>query len=64
MSGDILVPSFLPFRKLMTSALFAGAALAASTAQALDVAGLAIPDRAKVGNADLVLNGAKLIRRA
>ena len=58
------LPSLISFRKLLTAVLTVGAVLAASGAQALDVAGLSIPDRAKVGNADLVLNGAGIRTRA
>lgn len=58
------MPWLNSFRTLMTAAIAGAAALAASSALALDAGGLAIPDRAKVGNADLVLNGAGIRTRA
>ena len=48
-------------RKLMT--MLVGLALAAS-AQAMDVSGVNIPDKASVGGQDLVLNGAGVRTRA
>ena len=59
-----MIPWSMLRNNLAAAVLAAAAGLGASAAHALDVGGVRVPDTAKIGNAELALNGAGIRTRA